>query len=166
MSGASSSDQGTPRFHWRYSRRTLSGPPTVTTIASDGPAVGYRTMERRAHENLGIPLGRIGEPEDIANAAAFLSSDAAKYITAALLPVDGGGIVAALASGASPSRSGSLVMCTCEPGIADLGIRECLATYSDFVVDQVYGRDAARRLHRVQNLADLARERFRCDGFL
>jgi NAD(P)-dependent dehydrogenase (short-subunit alcohol dehydrogenase family) len=64
-----------------------------------GTAVGYRTMEGRAYENLGIPLGRIGEPEDIANAAAFLSSDAARYITAALLPVDGGGIVGSMGAG-------------------------------------------------------------------
>jgi NAD(P)-dependent dehydrogenase (short-subunit alcohol dehydrogenase family) len=70
-----------------------------------GTAVGYRTMEGRAHENLGIPLGRIGEPEDIANAAAFLSSDAAKYITAALLPVDGGGIVGSMGGGHQLARN-------------------------------------------------------------
>ena len=37
----------------------------------------------------GIPLGRIGEPEDVANAFLFLSSDMAGYITGAILPVDG-----------------------------------------------------------------------------
>jgi len=70
-----------------------------------GTAVGYRTMEGRAHENLGIPLGRIGEPEDIANAAAYLSSDAAKFITAALLPVDGGGIVGTMGAGHQLARN-------------------------------------------------------------
>jgi NAD(P)-dependent dehydrogenase (short-subunit alcohol dehydrogenase family) len=37
-----------------------------------------------------IPLGNIGEPEDIANAASFLCSDEARFITGAVLTVDGG----------------------------------------------------------------------------
>jgi NAD(P)-dependent dehydrogenase (short-subunit alcohol dehydrogenase family) len=36
------------------------------------------------------PLGRIGEPEDVANAVLFLASDAAAWITGVVLPVDGG----------------------------------------------------------------------------
>lgn len=36
-----------------------------------------------------IPLGRIGEPRDIANAYAFLASDFASYITGVVLSVDG-----------------------------------------------------------------------------
>jgi NAD(P)-dependent dehydrogenase (short-subunit alcohol dehydrogenase family) len=36
------------------------------------------------------PLGRVGEPEDIANATMFLASDEASWITGAVLPVDGG----------------------------------------------------------------------------
>lgn len=36
-----------------------------------------------------IPIKRIGEPEDIAKAFLFLASDAASYITGAILPVDG-----------------------------------------------------------------------------
>ena len=37
-----------------------------------------------------IPLGRFGEPDDIANAVAFLASAEAKYITGQVLTVDGG----------------------------------------------------------------------------
>ncbi|MBB3020535.1 NAD(P)-dependent dehydrogenase (short-subunit alcohol dehydrogenase family) [Microvirga lupini] len=37
-----------------------------------------------------IPLGRIGEPEEIAEAVLFLMSDAAAYITGANIPVSGG----------------------------------------------------------------------------
>ena len=39
----------------------------------------------RAH-----PLGRLGEPEDVARATVFLLSDAAAWITGVVLPVDGG----------------------------------------------------------------------------
>jgi NAD(P)-dependent dehydrogenase (short-subunit alcohol dehydrogenase family) len=43
------------------------------------------------------PLGRIGEPHDVAAAVAFLASDAASWITGVVLPVDGG------ATGATPA---------------------------------------------------------------
>ena len=37
-----------------------------------------------------VPLGRLGEPEDVASAAIFLASDMARYVTGAALLVDGG----------------------------------------------------------------------------
>jgi L-rhamnose 1-dehydrogenase len=38
----------------------------------------------------GIPLGKFGQPEDVADAVAFLLSDSAGHITGASLPIDGG----------------------------------------------------------------------------
>lgn len=40
-----------------------------------------------------IPMKRIGEAEDIANAFVFLASDKASYITGTVLSVDGGMLV-------------------------------------------------------------------------
>lgn len=40
-----------------------------------------------------IPLSRIGEAEDVADAALFLGSEMASYITGAVIPVDGGVII-------------------------------------------------------------------------
>ena len=37
-----------------------------------------------------IPLGKLGSPDDVAAAAAFLASDDAAYITGQVLVVDGG----------------------------------------------------------------------------
>ena len=37
-----------------------------------------------------IPFKRFGDPREIATVLAFLASDAASYITGALIPVDGG----------------------------------------------------------------------------
>ncbi len=46
--------------------------------------INVKEVERRT------PLGRIAAPEDIANAAVFLASDEANFITGVILPVDGG----------------------------------------------------------------------------
>ena len=40
-----------------------------------------------------VPLGRIGQPEDIANCALFLASDESSYITGQEIVVDGGVMV-------------------------------------------------------------------------
>jgi len=55
-----------------------------------GTPVGRRDMGSRKPTSDIIPLGRIGNPLEVAEAVAFLASEKASYITNAILPVDGG----------------------------------------------------------------------------
>ncbi|MVN91519.1 SDR family NAD(P)-dependent oxidoreductase [Mucilaginibacter aquatilis] len=50
----------------------------------------FTTAERKAHAAQEIPLGDFGEPQDMANMAAFLVSPRASYITGTVAVVDGG----------------------------------------------------------------------------
>ena len=53
----------------------------MTSVLSDGQKEGILAS---------IPMGRIGDPKDIATAATFLASDEAKYVTGQTLHVNGG----------------------------------------------------------------------------
>jgi meso-butanediol dehydrogenase/(S,S)-butanediol dehydrogenase/diacetyl reductase len=59
---------------------TVSG---MTEDMLDDPALMAKFLER-------IPMGRVGQPEDVADAIAFLASEDARFITGVNLPVDGG----------------------------------------------------------------------------
>jgi 3-oxoacyl-[acyl-carrier protein] reductase len=52
--------------------------------------LGEDTPERRALFRASVPLGRLSTPDDIANAALYLVSDEAEFITGVALEVDGG----------------------------------------------------------------------------
>lgn len=59
--------------------------PLLTPLRTD-PEIGGRILSR-------TPLGRYGSPAEIGSVVAFLSSEAASFITGAVLPVDGGYLV-------------------------------------------------------------------------
>lgn len=60
--------------------------PSTAWLVEGGPQPFKDNIAR-------IPLGRVGQPEDIVNAALFLASDEASWITGINLVVDGGGSV-------------------------------------------------------------------------
>ncbi len=60
-------------------------PGTIQTEAVAELPEDYKAPMREAH-----PIGRLGEPSEVANAILFLASDEASFITGAILPVDGG----------------------------------------------------------------------------
>ncbi|MBS0345821.1 MAG: SDR family oxidoreductase [Proteobacteria bacterium] len=62
-------------------------PAVVETPATAGMLADEAS--RKNTEKL-IPMGRVGQPDELANAILFLASDEASYITGAALPVDGG----------------------------------------------------------------------------
>ena len=73
----------------RYNIRVNAVAPgfTATEILSSMPEKVLKTMKDRT------PLGRLGEPREIAHAYLFLASDEASFITGAVLRVDGGMVV-------------------------------------------------------------------------
>jgi len=65
-------------------------PGFIETERSLKFAAYNRPEEWQAKKLAEIPLGRLGQPEEVASLAAFLASDEASYITGAVIPVDGG----------------------------------------------------------------------------
>jgi 3-oxoacyl-[acyl-carrier protein] reductase len=55
-----------------------------------GRSQGKSPDQVMAEMGAGVPIGRIGDPKELAAAAAFLSSEPARYITGTVLSVDGG----------------------------------------------------------------------------
>lgn len=80
--------------------RALANEWTASGVTVNGIAPGYIATDNTAALRADpgrtqaildrIPAARWGEPEDLGGAAVFLSSDAARYISGVILPVDGG----------------------------------------------------------------------------
>jgi 3-oxoacyl-[acyl-carrier protein] reductase len=52
-----------------------------------------QSEERRRQMSERVPLGRLADPEDVADVALFLLSDLARYVTGAVVAADGGGLL-------------------------------------------------------------------------
>lgn len=89
----SASKAGQMGFTRALAREVASRTITVNAIAPGFVQTDiWSTVPEDAQKSLMdiIPLGRVGQPEEIAKAAAFLASDDAAYITGHVLTVDGG----------------------------------------------------------------------------
>jgi len=66
----------------------------TANVVCPGPIVTDMLMElsdeQRAAFEQAVPIGRLGQPDEIAAAVEFLASESAGYITGTVLPIDGG----------------------------------------------------------------------------
>jgi len=80
----------------RHLAKRLAGDGITVNAIAPGPFPSKMTEfflgqpEQREADGQGVPLGRVGEPDDVAGVTIFLSSRAGAYLTGTVIPLDGG----------------------------------------------------------------------------
>lgn len=96
MTHIAAAKTGTHGFTKALAAEVASHGVTVNAIAPglvDTPILVNMTEAEIAHYTQRIPVGRIGKPEEIAEACAYFASDQAGYVTGQILNMSGGGLI-------------------------------------------------------------------------
>lgn len=96
MTHIAAAKTGTHGFVKALAREVASSGVTVNVIAPglvDTPILVNMTEDEIARYTRTIPVGRIGKPEEIAEACAYFASDQAGYVTGQILNMSGGGLI-------------------------------------------------------------------------
>jgi NAD(P)-dependent dehydrogenase (short-subunit alcohol dehydrogenase family) len=80
-------------FHGIRVNAVCPGPVDTPLLRGIADGAGTRGAAMRAEVEASVPLGRVGEPDEIGRAIACLCSGAASFVTGAAMPVDGGFVV-------------------------------------------------------------------------
>jgi NAD(P)-dependent dehydrogenase (short-subunit alcohol dehydrogenase family) len=96
MTHIAAAKTGTHGFVKAFAREVAGSGVTVNVVAPglvDTPILVNMTEAEIARYTQAIPVGRIGKPEEIAEACAYFASDAAGYVTGQILNTSGGGLI-------------------------------------------------------------------------
>jgi NAD(P)-dependent dehydrogenase (short-subunit alcohol dehydrogenase family) len=83
----------TKSFALEFAKDGLRANCVIPGVTETAQPLADSTLEELRERGKRIPLGRIGQPEDIAKVVAFLFSDDAAYMTGQSIPVNGGAIM-------------------------------------------------------------------------
>jgi 3-oxoacyl-[acyl-carrier protein] reductase len=96
MTHIAAAKTGTHGFVKALAREVASSGVTVNVVAPglvDTPILVNMTEDEIARYTRSIPIGRIGKPEEIAEACTYFASDQAGYVTGQILNMSGGSLI-------------------------------------------------------------------------